>query len=76
MTGLCLLEPILFNNKCKVFDIKYDPQQPNNLALVDFKGRLRILNTEKENPKVLYNYKISSDSLHSLNYSDNGDSKI
>jgi hypothetical protein len=75
MATLSLLEPTIFDNKYKIFDIKYNPVNHNQLSLVDFKGRLRILTNEDNNFDVTFNYKISSESIHSLNYSDNGESK-
>jgi hypothetical protein len=75
MSNLKLLEPILFDNKFKIFDIKYNPAIANQLALIDFKGRLRILESNDNVLSVVKNYKISEESIYSLNFSDDGDSK-
>ena len=73
MSNINLLEPILFDNKYKIFDIKYHPIV-DQLAIIDFKGRLRILNHEEANFEIVKNYKISEESIYALNYSEDGDS--
>jgi hypothetical protein len=75
MSNINLLEPELFDNKYKIFDIKNHPAR-EQLALIDFKGRLRLLEKTEDNFEVVKNYKISEDSIYALNYSDNGESKL
>lgn len=70
-----LLESIVFDNKYKVFDLKWNPVN-SDLAFVDFKGRLKIVNLYENEIKIKKNYQISNDSIYTLDYSNDGDSNI
>ena len=72
MSNINLLDCLYFDNQYKVFDIKWNPVN-NDLAIIDFKGRLRLLECG-ENIDVKKNYKVSNESLFCMDYSYDGES--
>jgi hypothetical protein len=65
-----LLDPIIYNNKAKIFDVKFNPIN-NDCGIVDISGKLRIIKVNEEDLIVnrIKNFKISNDSIHTLDYS-------
>lgn len=68
-----LLEPIEYDNKGKIFDLKFSPVN-DQLSLVDLSGKLRILSINSEDKSVVKvkNFKVSEESIYSLDYSYDG----
>jgi WD repeat-containing protein 55 len=69
-----LLEPIEYDNKGKIFDLKFSPVN-DQLSLVDLTGKLRILSINSEDKSVVKvkNFKVSEESIYSLDYSHDGE---
>ncbi len=73
MSNISLIDSIYFDNKFKIFDLKWNPVG-DDLAMIDFKGRLKLVKLEGDEINVVKNYKISNESLFSLDYSNDGES--
>jgi WD40 repeat protein len=67
-----LLDSISYNNKEKVFDIKFNPFN-NNLGVVDVTGKLRLLKIEDDEIQKVKNFKVSEESIYSLDFSYDGE---
>lgn len=70
-----LLDPLVFSNKTKIFDLKFNPLVENQLASVDMKGKLKILKISEEEKKIeiVKNYQVSKESVYSMDYSNDGE---
>jgi hypothetical protein len=69
-----LLDNIEYNNKGKVFDMKFSPTS-DLLSLVDLSGILRVLKIDEEAKSVVKvkNFKICEESIYSCDYSYDGE---
>lgn len=72
-----LLEPIEYDNKGKIFDLKFSPVN-DQLSLVDLSGKLRILSINSDDKSVVKvkNFKVSEESIYSLDYSYDGENVL
>jgi WD40 repeat protein len=68
-----ILEPIIYDNKAKVLDMKFNPVR-DEISLCDISGKLKILKINEEDKTIekIKNFKISEATLSSLDYSNDG----
>lgn len=72
-----------YENRSKIFDMKFNPQKSNELAFCDFEGKVIILEyQENENDinklklNIVKKYNASEESIHTLNFSSDGQRNI
>jgi hypothetical protein len=80
-SNIHLLEYNFFENRSKIFDIVWNPQKQNEFSICDFEGKIKIIEyneniSEGNKFNIVKNFKPSEESIHCLNYSDNGLSKF
>jgi WD40 repeat protein len=74
---ILFIDPIVYDNKFKIFETKFNPVN-DDLAVVDLKGKLRILkinnDNDNENIKVKNNFSASKnkESIYCVDYSLDG----